>query len=188
MKTYEFAIIATGLDPHESGYEDRFFAVGCDDATFSFQRGLIIAEFAREAPTLSRALLTAIDAIRSAGASVERIEPDYLVSLSEIAERCQLSKQAISLYAKGERRSGFPPPTAKVMSGHPLWDWCAVASWLHEKSLIDLEAAITARIMKEVNTSISATHIPHDELARRLEALDCPGMMLPLPNFSCSTG
>jgi len=172
MKTHEFTIIATGLDPHEDGFEDRFFEAGCDDATLSFQRGLIIAEFAREAPTLSRAILTAMEGVRAAGASVERIEPDYLVSLSEIAERCQLSKQAISLYAKGERGIGFPPPSAKVMSGHPLWDWCAVAAWLHDKALLDREAAVAARIIKEVNASVLAAHVPHDGLMQRLEALE----------------
>jgi hypothetical protein len=172
MKTHEFTIIATGLDPHDPGYEDRFFEAGCDDATLSFQRGLIIAEFAREAPTLSRAILTAMENMHAAGASVERIEPDYLVSLTEIAERCQLSRQAISLYAKGERGSGFPPPSAKVMSGHPLWDWCAVASWLHGKSLIDRETAVSARIIKEVNASILASHVTHDGLMQRLEALE----------------
>ena len=172
MKTHEFTIIATGLDPHESGYEDRFFEADCDDATFSFQRGLIIAEFAREAPTFSRAVVTAVEAMRQAGARVERIEPDYLVSLSEIADRCQLSKQAISLYAKGERGSGFPPPSAKVMSGHPLWDWCAVASWLHDKALVDWETAVAARVIKEVNASILVADIPHDRLMERLEELE----------------
>jgi len=172
MKTHEFTIIATGLDPHEDGFEDRFFEAGCDDATLSFQRGLIIAEFARKAPTFSRAILTAMEGVRAAGASVERIEPDYLVSLSEIAERCQLSKQAISLYAKGARGSCFPPPSAKVMSGHPLWDWCAVAFWLHDKNLLDRETAVAARIIKEANASLLASHMPHDGLMQRLEALE----------------
>jgi hypothetical protein len=172
MKTHEFTIIATGLDPYEEGFEDRFFEAGCDDATLGFQRGLIIADFAREAPTLSRAILTAMEDVRAAGASIERIEPDYLVSLSEIAERSQLSRQAISLYAKGERGSGFPPPSAKVMSGHPLWDWCAVASWLHDKALIDRETVVAARIIKEVNAAVAAAHVPRDGLMQRLEALE----------------
>jgi hypothetical protein len=47
MKTHEFTIVATGLDPEMEGYEDRFYEAGCDDATLSFQKGVIIAEFRR---------------------------------------------------------------------------------------------------------------------------------------------
>ena len=39
MKTHEFTIVASGLDPEMEGYEDRFFEAGCDDATLSFQKG-----------------------------------------------------------------------------------------------------------------------------------------------------
>ena len=31
MKTHEFTIVASGLDPEMDGYEDRFFEAGCDD-------------------------------------------------------------------------------------------------------------------------------------------------------------
>lgn len=167
MKTYEFAIVASRLDPLADGYEDRFFAAGCDDATLSFQKGLTIAEFAREAPTLSHAILSAIDDVRVAGATIERVEPDYLVSLSDIAERCSLSKQAISLYAHGKRGSGFPPPSAKVMSGHPLWDWCAVAYWLHEKSYVERDVVVSARILKEINTVLQLFQPPRQTFARQ---------------------
>ena len=172
MRTHEFTVIASGVDVQADGYEDRFFEAGCDDATLSFQKGLLIAEFAREAPTLSRAVLSAIEDMKAAGAVIERIEPDYLVSLSDIAERCSLSKQAISLYAQGKRGSGFPPPVAKVMSGHPLWDWYAVANWLHQKSYVERDVVISARILKEVNASLIAAHLPHDGLTGRLEALE----------------
>jgi putative intracellular protease/amidase len=172
MKTHEFTVIASGLDPFADDYEDRLFDAGCDDATLSYQKGLTIAEFAREAPTLSRAVLSAIADMRGAGAVVERVEPDYLVSLSDIAERTSLSRQAISLYAQGKRASGFPPPSAKVMSGHPLWDWCAVATWLHLKAYVDRDVVISARILKEVNTALIAASQPHDGLMHRLEALE----------------
>ena len=59
MKTHEFTIIASGLDPQVDGYEDRFFEAGCDDATLSFQNGVIIAEFACEAVSFSKALASA---------------------------------------------------------------------------------------------------------------------------------
>lgn len=119
MKTFEFTIIASGLGLDDA-YEDALFEAGCGDATLSFQKGVLIAEFDRASVSFSNAVATACHDIKSAGWKVERIEPDHLVSLSEIAERSKLSRQAISLYVKGERLDGFPAPTAKVTSKHPL--------------------------------------------------------------------
>jgi hypothetical protein len=172
MTTHEFTVIASGLDPEAPDYEDRFFEAGCDDATLSYQRGLIIAEFAREAPTMASAIVSAIDNVRAAGASVDRVEPDYLVSLSDIADRSGLSRQAISLYARGERGADFPTPAVKVMSDRPLWDWYAVAQWLHEKALLDRGAVIAARLLREVNTALIAAHVPKGALLGRLEAIE----------------
>jgi len=100
MNRYEFTIIASGLDPDSDDFEDRFFEAGCDDTTIAFVKGRIVIEFAREARNFSHALFTAIQSVQRAGATVEHIEPDYLVSLSDIAERCDLSRAAISLFAK----------------------------------------------------------------------------------------
>ncbi|MEA2889050.1 MAG: hypothetical protein QOD11_3410 [Bradyrhizobium sp.] len=38
MKTFEFSIIASGLDPEAEDFADRFFNAGCDDATLSSHR------------------------------------------------------------------------------------------------------------------------------------------------------
>ena len=72
----EFTIVASGLDPEMEGLEDRFFAAGCDDATLSFQKGVIIAGFAREAVSFSRAVASAYEDILKTRATVERVEPD----------------------------------------------------------------------------------------------------------------
>ena len=168
MKTYEFTIIASGFDP-EQNYEDALFEAGCDDATLSIQKGLLIAEFDREAVSFSQAVASACRAIHAAGLKVERVEPDHLVSLSEIAERSSLSRQAISLYVKGERSSGFPAPAAKVTSKHPLWDWCEVANWLFARKLVGREAVVQAQIVREANACIAASSIAHDGFFRRLE-------------------
>jgi predicted DNA-binding transcriptional regulator AlpA len=151
MKTHEFTIVASGLDPEADGYEDRFFEAGCDDATLSFQKGVIIAEFAREAVSFSKAVVTAYRDMLKTGAKIERVEPDYLVNLSDIAERSGLTRQAISLYTKAERGSGFPNPVARVTSNSPLWDWLEVTEWLHAQAKIDREAVVVARIVKEAN-------------------------------------
>lgn len=172
MKIHEFTIIASGLDPEADDFADRFFEAGCDDATLSFQKGVIILEFYREAVSFSKAVASAYDDVLRAGASVDRIEPDYLVSLSEIAERSGKSRQAISLYTNGDRGDGFPAPVARVTSKHPLYDWEEVAGWLFERDALPKEELVRARIVKEANLHLEASDAPDDNFVRRLEALE----------------
>lgn len=168
MKNHEFTIIASGFDP-EGNYEDALFEAGCDDTTVSLQKGVLIIEFDREAVSFSSAVASACGNVSDAGLVIERIEPDHLVSLTEIAERASMSRQAISLYSKGERGAEFPPPAAKVTSKHPLWDWQEVADWLHRKSLIGIDEVVQARVVKEANIHISSTSVVHDGFLERLE-------------------
>ena len=85
MKTFEFSIIASGLDPDAEDFADRFFDAGCDDATLSLRKGHIILDFVREAETIGAAIVSAVECVAAAGAKVQRIEPDPLVSLADIA-------------------------------------------------------------------------------------------------------
>jgi hypothetical protein len=172
MKSHEFTIIASGLDPEADDLEDRVFQAGCDDATLSFQKGVIIVEFAREAVSFSKAVTSAYEAVRRAGAAVERVEPDYLVSLSEIAQRSGKTRQAISLYTNGERGGGFPAPVARVTSKHPLYDWEEVAGWLVERDALPREEFVRARVVKEANLHLEANEAADDNFVRRLEALE----------------
>lgn len=156
MKIYEFSIIASGLDPQAADFESRFYDAGCDDATISFQKGHIIADFAREAETLDIAIASAIEAMTAAGATVDRVEPDPLVSLAEIAARTGMSRAAMTQYSKGQRGKDFPSPIARVTSDSPLWDWAGVALWLFHHKKLTREAVIEARVVKEANEAIEA--------------------------------
>lgn len=171
MKTFEFTIIASGLHPEEDGFEDRFFEAGCDDATIAFQKGVIILDFCREAASFSRAVASAYEDVRRAGAAIERIEPDHLVSLSDIADRAHMTRQAIALYSNGERGKDFPIPVARVMSSTPLWDWYQVAEWLHRHDKLDKAAVLEARIVREANIFLESQDMPPDNFAKRLELL-----------------
>ncbi len=171
MRTYEFTIIASGLDPHADGFADRFFNAGCDDATISFQKGLIILEFDREAKNFAHAISSAFAAVYMAGAKVERFEPDHLVSLSEIAKRSSLTRSAISHYAKGERGEGFPLPIARVTSESPLWDWVDVSRWMHKYAKLDNEVVLEARLVREANVVVRSKAVSHDEFAARILAV-----------------
>ncbi|MEI6399098.1 MAG: hypothetical protein WCO71_10025, partial [Pseudomonadota bacterium] len=61
MQIHEFSIIAEGVDPTAEDFESRFYDAGCDDATISFQRGVIILDFARASETFEGAISSAIE-------------------------------------------------------------------------------------------------------------------------------
>jgi len=156
MKTFEFTIVASGLDPHADDFEDRLFTAGCDDATISFQKGAIILEFARNADTFADAVRSALLNVLQAGAKPVHVEPDYLVSLSDIAERAGLSRAAISLYARGERGKDFPAPIARVTTESPLWDWVEVADWMHRHDKLPAEALAQAKVVRAANLAVQS--------------------------------
>jgi predicted DNA-binding transcriptional regulator AlpA len=158
MDTFEFTLIVSGIDSETDGFEDAFFEAGCDDATISVQKGVIVLDFAREATTFSTALAAACEDAARAGAIVERVEPDHLVSLSDVAERSGLTRQAISLYANAERGRGFPKPIARVTSNLPLWDWVEVAEWLHATGKLGRDAVEAAHAIREANIHLGQTH------------------------------
>ena len=151
MKNYQFVVVASGLDPDSEDFEDRFFEAGCGDATISFQKGLTIVEFNRQAKNFAHAITSAFTDVHKTGATVERFEPDYLVSLSDIAARSGLSRAAISLYCKGERKADFPSPVARVTSESPLWDWVDVARWMHLNLKLSRDVVLEARMVREAN-------------------------------------
>lgn len=155
MTVHEFSIIAGGRDAFADGFEDRFFEAGCDDATISLQRGAIILDFSREAASFDAAVASALHDITRAGAVPERVEPDHLVSLSDIARRAGLTRAAISNYAHGERRARFPTPISRVTSDSPLWDWAAVAEWLHAEGAVSDDALARARSVRDVNARLA---------------------------------
>lgn len=173
MKTYEFSVIASGLDPEAEDFEARFYDGGCDDAIVAFQKGHVIVDFAREAESIDAAISSAIETVIAVGAKVERVEPDPLVSLAEIAARTGMSRAAMSLYAKEQRAEGFPAPVAKVTSNSSLYDWASVASWLYRHKKISRETAIEAAVVKEANEAIDAgAPQMRDRLKRRASASD----------------
>lgn len=157
MKTFEFSIIASGVDPTADDFGDRFYDAGCDDALVAFQKGHTIIDFAREANSIGEAIASAVENVLAAGAKIDRIEPDPLVNLTEIAARTHVTRAAISNYAKGARGGkDFPPPVARVTSDTPLYDWAEVASWLALNHKLSIEAAVCAGVFKEANAAISS--------------------------------
>ncbi len=169
MKTHNFTIVGSGVDTRTADFADRFYAAGCDDATLSMQKGLVVLEFDRKARSFSAALFSALRDVKRAGANIERVEPDYLVNASEIAKRTGMGRAAISLYAKGERAQAFPHPVARVTTDSPLWDWVEVSSWMYHEHKLPLGAVVEAKMVREVNRVVTGDRLPPLWLARQLQ-------------------
>jgi hypothetical protein len=172
MKSFEFSIIASGLDRNAEDFESRFIEAGCDDATISWQKGVIILDFDRDAHSFAHAIASAFQDVGRAGAHVIRVEPDHLVSLSDVAARSKMTRAAASLYAKGERGEGFPAPAVRVTCEHSLWDWYEVAQWLHRRGKLSRDEVIQARLVREANLYVDSRNLPRDAFINVLEAAE----------------
>jgi len=116
-------------------------------------------DFTRAAESLEDAIASAVEAVSRAGAKAIRVEPDPLVSLSDMAARAGMTRAAMSHYFKGTRAKDFPAPVAKVTSESPLWDWAMVARWMFENDKLGREAAIEAEIVRQANEAIGEGHV-----------------------------
>lgn len=176
MRVHEFTIIASGLHPEADDVANIFYEAGCDDAVVSFQKGVLILEFDREAQSFSAAVMSAFADVLKTGAKVERFEPDHLVSLADIAKRTGLSRSALTHYHQGERDGNFPTPVARVTSESPLWDWHEVATWMHARDKVSRDAVVQAHIVKEANLVIdTCSHEPahfFERMTERVKMLD----------------
>jgi predicted DNA-binding transcriptional regulator AlpA len=175
MKIFEFTIIATGLDPHADDFESQFFDAGCDDATVSFQKGHILIDFGREAASQEDAVASAVADVRQTGAVVERVEPDPLVSLSEMATRSQMSRAAMTNYFKGNRNEGFPAPKVRVTSAKPLWDWSDISVWLYRQGRLSHDIAEEAAVFSVANDLLACSEanfggVLHERVRERVAA------------------
>lgn len=170
MNNYEFTIIASGLDPRADNFEAQFYDAGCDDATVSFQKGHILIDFARDAVSLEDAIASAVESVQAVGATVDRVEPDPLVSLSDMATRSNLSRAAMTNYFKGDRGEGFPAPYARVTTDSPLWDWADASAWLYKHNRVSRDVAFEALVVSQANDVLRCCEGDfRGSLSRRME-------------------
>lgn len=155
---YQFTLILDGVDENTPDIEDRLFEVGCDDALINYKNGTVYLDFDREGEGLEQAIISAIKNVETAniGATILSVAPEHLVSLSDIAERVSLTRQAVSLFMLGERGvGGFPKPVFKITNKSPLWRWSSVAEWLYQQGkIIDHTVIDYANIVEDINSAL----------------------------------
>lgn len=132
-ETHRFTLVLEGARVLSAEMHDALFEAGCDDALLGSRDGALFLDFDREAGSLPEAISSAIHNVENSGIGLRviRVEPDELVTLSDIASRIGRSRESIRLYANGERGSGgFPPPISHIKGRSPLWRWTDVVPWL----------------------------------------------------------
>jgi hypothetical protein len=92
---HEFTLVLDGISELASSIVDALFEAGCDDATISKQGGLVLMDFDRTAPTMTEAIVSAIQDVRKAniGATVLRVE--------ECQQRNHMTREEAEREARG---------------------------------------------------------------------------------------
>ena len=136
MTSYEFTLIVEGPDLQDESVIDALFAAGFDDATIARVGGTQYLDFDRVADSFADAVISATKSLESTvtGVRVVHLEPDDLVTMTEIAERVGRTRESVRLLISGDRGPGeFPSPATHFRSRQRMWRWQEVATWFAEK-------------------------------------------------------
>jgi hypothetical protein len=172
---HEFALIATGVDDLSDELLGRIYESGCDDATVSMRHGLVYMEFSRRAPSIEKAILSAIRQAQQADSDLRvlRVDECNLVTQAEIARRIGQSRQSVHQYITGARGPGdFPSPACDIDDDNPLYAWCEVSQWFVQNRVLQPQASWNAQVVHAINTWLDAQNQQerYPELVRQINA------------------
>jgi hypothetical protein len=140
MTTYDFTL---HLDREVNENEADALYGAFDDGSIATGPGGTTIDFTREAPSWAEAIGTAIKDIEETvpGLLVTGAGQDDLVSALEIGQRTGRSREAVRLWATGQRGpGGFPAPAWESPGGERFWHWPDVARWAREQMHLAVEA------------------------------------------------
>lgn len=168
MTEFQFTLVIEG-DLSQEKVALALFEAGCDDATFGVLDGMGYGDFLREGPTLAEAVLSALRQVESTGTlRVLRVEPDDIVTMSDIADRLGRTRESVRLLIAGRRGpGGFPPPISHGIERGRLWRWSDVLGWLEQLGPEEVEAA---HFMAAINAALELRRqlpVMNDDLAAK---------------------
>jgi hypothetical protein len=114
---------------------EALYEAGLEDAGIETGPLGTLADFSREAPSLAEAIASAVrDIEKVPGLRAIGVQCDNMVTAADIASRAGVSREAVRLWATGQRGpGGFPKPSLITTGGEKVWDWPQVARWLDEQ-------------------------------------------------------
>lgn len=167
---HSFTLILGSPRAITAEFESAVFEAGCDDAALGQRSGTVYLEFDREARTFLDAVLSAIgDVHRIAGATVAHVEPDDLVTVSEMARRVGRTRESVRLLVEGVRGpGGFPAPASGSRDRRPrLWRWSEAATWLKAHG-IATGSQLEAQEIAAVNGALDLMRNADEEGCKRI--------------------
>lgn len=159
MNIHTFTLVLARPSEITREFEDVLFEAGCSDAALGQRNGVVYLEFDREAPSFLDAVLSAIRDVNSIPeAMVAHVEPDELVTASEIAERIGRTRESVRLLIEGARGpGGFPVPISGASDRRTrIWRWSQVAEWLGAHGFTNGGRG-EARVIAAVNGALDLT-------------------------------
>ena len=180
--TFRVVFVLPGVDSLEP-HLDALQEAGCDDAAFigPAADGSFTAEFDREAESFAAAVVSALDAIRSAlpEARLLRVLPDDLVTIAAIAARTGRTDESVRLLAQGRRGpGGFPSAAGWINEKTQVWRWADVARWSAEVLDEPAAGAEHADFLAALNDALDL-HVRAHDLRDRPEELEAVLRFLP---------
>ena len=157
MKTWEFTLIVSGRDITHFEVFEALFDAGCHDALIGQSNGVQYLDFDREGANLEEAVASAVADVESVpGMAVTRFVNADLVTMTEIAERSNRSRESVRLLIEGKRGpGGFPVSVSNPKRPNRLWRWADVEHWLLANEFES--ASITEDPIAPLKSAISAS-------------------------------
>lgn len=114
-------------DPRIAQVEDHL------DVVVESHSGLTLATVTAEGPDVVTASVNAVKILSSCGLPPTRSYPD-LVTRQDIADRVEVSRQAVGNWVRGERFQSDPFPAPVHLVGGGVWLWGDVVNWLRRNN------------------------------------------------------
>jgi len=156
MTEYSFRLMFDAPEELSDDQLNALYEATDSEASFGSDDEGWSAEFDRDAPDFAHAVTSAIRDLMRAGFTVRRLvsDDDTLMNLSEIGRRTHQSREAIRLYAEGERKrelGPFPVPVATFPTGERIWRWGDVTPWLSRATAKSLVSGQNADVVNAIN-------------------------------------
>ena len=149
-RSYEFSVQVTGLDIENKPQLKQLKNDTITVVPFASD-GLIMLgiEMAAESPESAFNEFKSFLNKYANKIKIKRVDLD-LVSLSQIAERLDVTREAVRLWATGERRQDFPEPFTSAGQSL-LWAWSEVFDWLTEEEIQDDPFPLPINLIERLN-------------------------------------
>ena len=160
-RSFEFSVQVTGLDIENESQLGLLMSSSMTIVPYISDRLIMLGiEMIAESPE------SAVDEFKSFigenvnGIKIKRIDLD-LVSLSQIAERLDVSREAVRLWAAGQRRKSFPEPFTSAGQSL-LWAWSDVFNWLTEEEIQETAHPLPINLIERSNGVFARDRITAD--------------------------